>query len=36
MLYSVTGAGYGGSAATAAVVQSTYQVGASTKDLGKE
>ncbi len=36
MLFRVTGAGYGGSAGTAAVVQSTYQLGAGTKDLGKE
>ena len=36
MLFRVTGAGYGGSDGTAAVVQSTYQLGAGTKDLGKE
>ncbi|SOZ35715.1 pilus assembly PilX family protein [Cupriavidus neocaledonicus] len=36
MLFRVTGAGYGGSDGTAAVVQSTYQLGAGTRDLGKE
>ena len=35
MLYSVAGAGYGGNPNTVAVVQSTYAVGAGTKDLGQ-
>jgi len=35
-LYAVTGAAYGGSASAAVVVQSTFQVGAGTRDLGKE
>ncbi|MBV8272686.1 MAG: pilus assembly protein PilX [Cupriavidus sp.] len=36
MLYAVTGAAYGGSESAAVVVQSTYQVGARIRDLGKE
>ena len=36
LLYQVTAFGYGGSASTAAVVQSTFQVGSQIKDLGAD